>query len=527
MILTFQDKIFRVKNSRGKPAQGFIWDATNNSWITQDIRSAAHLRDHADGSAQKEIYSKYLRRTPWVGSIPTNKGLLPKKFQIAPIQFALERNRSYLWNDPGTGKGPTISLVINGMASKGPIFVVYVCPPELAWNVEDELNKWLVRTPQVEIFKPKHKIEWRDSLIRVLILPSTMIGKVDHTLLIFGEYRAVGTSQTKLIVDEAHEFKNPNAERTKNLLGYEVKGDGKYPGLADKYPSITYMTGTAMPNNCALELFPVLYHSAPETIDFKDYYGFAFEYTVGEKSDFGWKFRDIKDKEKFKSRVYGKFLYRLKKNVLDLPKRTEAALVIAADMKPKLAEMDRKILRKHSPEDLMRLSIHLKRGGKDGDEDEMHLMTYRRLLGLEKVKPVLPVIKSILEHSSVLVYAMHTEVIDELAKGLAKYDPVVIDGRIKKRDRHDAIEAFKKDTRPRPIIGNLRAMRLGFTILKCTRVFFVEWDWVPGNNDQNIDRTHRIGQTRDIYAQYALFRNSVDMKVLDAVMRKKQTGRDM
>lgn len=526
MRLSFRDKTFIVTGSPTKPAPGFIFDRARKVWFTSDIRNAAPLRGHADELAKKIIHRKYIISAPWSGRIPIPKGLGPLPFQKDLIRFALERNRSYWWADMGTGKGPMAAMVLNGLGSKENIFTVYVCPPELAYNVEAELKKWLARRAQVEVYNKKKQIEWRETPIRVLVLQDTMLEKIDLKTLKWGEYQPTGTRVVNLIVDEADRFKNPNANRTKALFGYQVKGGEKVKGFADFFPRILYMSGTALPNGCALELFPVLSHSAPETIDFADYYKFAFRFCNAQKGHFGYKFSDIKDEAAFRKAVYGKFLYRLKDDVLDLPERFESALVIAADMKPKLAELDRK-LHKYSPEDLMRRSIHLDRGGKDGEEDDLNLMTYRRLLGIEKVAPSLPIFKTALEKGSPLIFALHTEVIDELARGLAKYNPLVIDGRTNKKERHHLVEEFKRSKEHRPIIANLKAFARGHTVLKCWQVFFLEFDWVPGLNDQGGKRSHRIGQTRNVYSKYILFRNSVDIGVLETVFRKRKNNRNM
>lgn len=539
MRLTFRDKIFlvhEVKNSSAPlPAvHGFVWDKTHFAWITSDVTKAARLRDYADEEAKREIYRTYLVHAPWSGRLLLPRGLAPHPFQKPVVRFALERNRSFWWNDMGTGKGPCSAMVMNALAIKRPLFVLYVCPPELLFNVEAELRKWLIRDPQIEIFNKKIGPSRSDALIHVLILPDSMLTKYEWKnfipALACGPALGVPWRERLLIVDEVDRFKNPETARTQALFGYEVKGEGRTPGLADRFTDarIIYMTGTAMPNGCPLELYPVLSHSAPETIDFADYYKFAFKYAVGEKSHFGWKFKDIKNEEEFRRRVYGKFLYRVKKDEhLDLPERIESALVVAADMKPKLAELDRRVLRSHSPEDLMREAVHLARGGKKGDEDDLNLATYRRLLGVEKVAPSVPLIKLALEKTSPLVFAIHTEVIDRLAAALAKYDPVIIDGRVPKEERHRRLEEWKKDKRHRPIIGNIAACARGFTLTKCSRVMFVEWGWVPGINDQAADRAHRIGQTSDVYIQYILFRNSVDMSVLETIFRKRKNNKNM
>ena len=543
MRLTFRDKIFLLENvssSDEKKARrhGFVFDRAAGVWFNSDIRSAAHLRDYADGIAKKIISRKYLVRTPWVGRIPIPKGLAPLPFQKPAIRFALEQNRAYWWNDMGTGKGPSSAMVINALSSRAPIFVCYVTPPELIYNVEAELNKWLVKRHglRVEIFRLKVKtktvkgkrkswlvqptFDWGRERIRVLVLPDTMLGKVDRITWKAAEYEPIGNRDLFMIVDEADRFKNPGSDRTRDLLGYNVKGEGPVKGAADRFPRVLYMSGTALPNGCPLELYPVLSHSAPETIDFMDYYRFAWRFCVAKKSRYGVKFQDIRREDELFDRLFGKFVFRLEKKELDLPARIESALVISADMKPKLAELERRILRKYSPEDLMKSTIAKSTGKK---KEDLHLMTYRRLLGAEKVKPLLPYIRTLLETQSVLIGCLHTEVVDLLAKGLAKHAPVVIDGRVDKKERHRRLEEFKRDKRHRPVIANQAAMRRGFTVLKCKRVLNVEWSWVPGDDDQFGDRTHRIGQDEDVYIQYAMFRNSVDMGVLDAKFRKRNS----
>lgn len=517
-------------------APGFARDRHSGLYFTTNIRNAARFRNAADETAKEVIDRVFLRRTPWAGGVPVPRGLKPKPFQIPAIRHVLELNRSYLYADMGTGKGVMAAVAINALVTKGPVFACFVCPPDLVYNVEAELRKWLVRGPQIEIFraatkaKPDASIAWRDTPAQVLVLPDTMLGKVGGHLARFDR-------QKFLIVDEADRFKNPNADRTKNLFGYKVRGEGKVPGVASFFEKQVYMSGTALPNGNAIELFPVLEFAAPELIDFADYYKYAFEYCVSEKkyfekdlrevengfmpleeARFKWSFRDIKDPKEFRRRLYGRFVYRLRKDNLNLPPRVESALVIAADMPPKLEKLDRG-LRRFSPEDLMREAI-ANANGKEGDE--LHLMSYRRLLGSEKVGPLLPTIKRILENESLLIGALHTEVVDLLAKKLARYDPVIIDGRVSKKTRHERIQEFLKDKRHRPIIAQQAAMRRGFTILKCKRVLHVEYDWVPGHNDQFSDRTHRIGQTEDVYIQYAVFRNSVDAGVLDAIFRKRK-----
>ncbi len=72
------------------------------------------------------------------------------------------------------------------------------------------------------------------------------------------------------------------------------------------------------------------------------------------------------------------------------------------------------------------------------------------------------------------------------------------------------------------LIGNYLAMGIGFTLTKATRGLFVEFSWVPGENEQAGDRMHRIGQTGSVHIQYMVYKNSIDKKVIEALLRKRK-----
>jgi SWI/SNF-related matrix-associated actin-dependent regulator 1 of chromatin subfamily A len=184
----------------------------------------------------------------------------------------------------------------------------------------------------------------------------------------------------------------------------------------------------------------------------------------------------------------------------------------------KIRALERQILKEFGGEDKAKVAIleNLKLG-------DLHLATYRRELGLLKVKPAIEQIEYILENTSenILVFAYHTDVIQSLVEALEDYSPAVITGQTPMTDRQLIVDGFQNsDTRI--FIGNYVAAGVGFTLTKATKVVFVEPSWVPAENQQAADRCHRIGQKNAVTVEYCVFENSLDISIMNANLYKKQ-----
>lgn len=480
---------------------GFRWDAARKIWSTPSAAAAARLREYADELAKKQIDRSALVVSPWRGPLPTApEGRELKPFQVEALLFALGRNRAYLGLDPGLGK--TIVAAMLAQAIGGP--VVYICPPFLARNVEEEFATW---APSLRVARYGAEHDPADPC-DVLIVPDSVIARenVAHAAIDFG---ADGT----LIVDEAHRFKNSDAKRS-NVL---------YLLLIDKFTRVYFMSGTPMPNR-PMELYPVLKWLAPGTIDDMTQFDFGRRYCAGHHNGFGWDFSGFSNMKELAARVIapsGPFMLRMKKKLLDLPPKLEELVVLGAGMSATLVKMNSGLLEKFSPEDLMARALATAKN----DGEELHLATYRRLLGVEKVAASVEYLKSILEETSesVLIFAVHKDVIRALEQAFSDYRPFVITGETPMAKRHEQVKEFQLDPRRRVFIGNIQAMGVGFTLTKATRVVFVEFSWVPGENDQASDRAHRIGQREPVLVQYLVFKNSIDKAVVETLLGKRKS----
>lgn len=498
---------------------GFRWHTTKKLWYTPSPIVAARLRVHAvDSTAQNEIDRHAIVYEPFGGQldIPPNEMLLP--FQMEAALYALARNRSYLALDPGLGKTP-ISAIIAATLSHLNYQFVYICPPFLTRNTVAEFNRF---APDLYcgIIKPKGVIFNGGD---VLIVPDSLIAtpRAREATTHFVAARKERGQKVLLFVDEAHRYKNDLAARTKALLGRNDKELGRIPGIADEFDRVVYLSGTPMPNR-PMELFPILSHSASETIQGMSKFEFGFQYCAGFKDDWGYNFDGASNMNELATKVKEKFMLRFrKKDVMkDLPPKTEEMVVLSEELSDTHLTFEANLLSKYSPEDLMKGIIRVDLG-----KDELPLATYRRELGTRKVKPVAEFIREQLEETdeNVIVFAIHKETIHLLQIELEKYLPLVITGQTPMNDRHTIVKAFQDPKSTcRVIIGNIQAMGVGLTLTRASRVIFAEFSWTPSDNDQASDRAHRIGQKENVLVQYLVYPNSVDKAVIETVLRKRK-----
>lgn len=477
LIVTYVRPFFIAKcayESRHIPKQnGFLWSANRKEWYTQSFENAAKLSPYCDEKAKIELSRYFISVKPWLGGISHPGNVMPFPFQIKAAEWMLSRNRAYLAADPGLGKTIIAALMVNSLPRQK---TAYVCPPFLVANTENEFEKWCLK--------------YRD----VHIIPDTMLEKVAGYFDL-------------LFIDEAHRFKNPSAKRTQALFKKLV------PFASRVYP----MSGTAMPNR-PMELYTVAKHLAPETIDFMNQFEFGMKYCAGYKRTIGpkqiWDFSGASNMEYLGKRLKEKFMLRIKKeDVLpELPPKQEEIVVLSDNLPSKIGKLEKVLLKQYSPEDLLSAQF--------GDP---HVSTYRRYIGEAKCNLASEFIEDILEttEESVLVFAHHVSVIQELKECLKRFDPIVVTGDVMPKNRQALVDQFQKDFFRRVFIGNIQAAGIGFTLTRATRVLFVEYSWVPAENEQASDRAHRIGQTNRVLVQYLIYKNSLDGTVMETILRKR------
>jgi len=491
---------------------GFRWDSERKIWYTTDLAVAARLREYAIGFAKTKLNQTIIEISPWTKPLPLPpEGYEYLPHQIEAINFALSRNRSYLGLDPGLGKTICAAIIAQVLARQ----TVYISPPFLVQNVVEEFKRWSPSL-KVAIFKASAGNIRTYDAYDVLIVPDSVLNR-EVTL---ARIKAFIKERGLLFIDEAHRFKNPEAQRTQSLLGAK-----KVLGIVDLFERQVYLSGTPMPNR-PVELYPLLSKVAPECIDFMSYFDYGRRYCGGHRNEYGWDFTGASNVKELAVRVIapnGPFMLRQKKHLLNLPPKLEEVFVVSDDMPPRLASLDSKLGDAYANiEDLIKKRLTVENGllGED-----LHIATYRRLLGVEKAGAIIDYIKALIAETdeSLIIFGYHKDVIKKLSDELASFKPFVITGDVAVDKRQDIVKEFQASKDRRIIIGNYVAMGIGFTLTKATRVIFCEFDWVPGVNQQAADRAHRIGQRSSVLVQYVAFKDSIDKAVIETLLRKQRS----
>ena len=101
------------------------------------------------------------------------------------------------------------------------------------------------------------------------------------------------------------------------------------------------------------------------------------------------------------------------------------------------------------------------------------------------------------------------------------------DGSTAVQDREKAIRRFQEDDKCRVFLISLKAGGVGLNLTAADYVYIVDPWWNPAVEQQAIDRTHRIGQTKNIFAYRMICKDTVEDKILLLQDKKKALAADL
>lgn len=91
----------------------------------------------------------------------------------------------------------------------------------------------------------------------------------------------------------------------------------------------------------------------------------------------------------------------------------------------------------------------------------------------------------------------------------------------KTRQREEKIKRFQEDPECRIFLISLKAGGVGLNLTAADYCFLLDPWWNPAAEAQAIDRTHRIGQDKRVFAYRLICRDTVEEKVLDLQKKKR------
>jgi SNF2 family DNA or RNA helicase len=133
-----------------------------------------------------------------------------------------------------------------------------------------------------------------------------------------------------------------------------------------------------------------------------------------------------------------------------------------------------------------------------------------------KLDVLLPQLIEVLDEGhKVLVFSQFTSFLALLRHRLdgAEIPYLYLDGQT--RDRQELVEEFQSETGRPLFLISLKAGGLGLNLTAADYVYLLDPWWNPAVEAQAIDRAHRIGQTRTVFAYRLVARDTVEEKILE------------
>lgn len=157
---------------------------------------------------------------------------------------------------------------------------------------------------------------------------------------------------------------------------------------------------------------------------------------------------------------------------------------------------------------------------KELNKDLIEGAVYRRYLSNEMVPYTIKLTNEFIENNEKVVIGCCYD--EELYRIKEYYGDkcVVYNGKMSSKEKDKAQEQFMTNPEVKILVGNLQSAGVGLTLTAANRLIFNDFSYVKGDNDQFMDRIHRINQTQDVDIYFQIFRNTQYQKMWDIVMRK-------
>ncbi len=450
----------------------------------------------------RDYKSSWAKDTSYRAPCPPDREFRP--FQNAGVEYALEREHVLVCDQPGLGKTAQAIGIANAAEAKK---ILVVCPAAIRLGWQREIRDWSI-LPRVSTYPILKGADGVNPFVHYTIISYDLLRNLSiHDALCDIDWDI-------LILDEAHYLKTTDAVRTRAVFG---GGNDVFAlqCLAENARRVIGLTGTPLPNR-PRECYTLARALCWEAIDFLSEENFAFKFNPPGAFANGGKIPELRGRlSELRSRLRCNLMVRrLKKDVLkDLPdKQYEMTHV-----EPNGAI--RSVLKKESmldfsPGDISKGSCII-----DGE-----IATVRREMGEAMIPRFIEHIRyllDIVEVPKLGVMCIHRSIMDELTYALRKYGVVSSRGGMTPNQKERDRLAFIHDAGKRVFLAQTDSVA-GIDGIQevCSWVVVCEPSWIAGNNEQAIDRFHRMGQHNNVIAQFLLAEGSFNELILSLVLEK-------
>lgn len=494
---------------------------------------------------------------PW----PEEGEFVPSPYQHAAVEYHISRKHCLIGDDPGLGKTAEALLFGNSIGAE---FTLVVCPASLRLNWQREARMWstIEDLSTYPVLKSKDGV----SLVHNFVIISYDLLRNNSIMDAILEER-----WDHLILDEAHALKDPKGNmRTKAICAPDM-----LPSVVDR---ITMLSGTILPNQ-PIECYNAVRLMDWDALDKMSLDDFRNEYyeegdgwvrgpvlvsrqthegTLGcsacDDTGFMSKKRACNKCFEIEPRFVNKLHFSTEVrnrpvNLDDLQYRLRKNVMVRRLKKDVLKQLPPKRWHPFPIDPDARIRKALKHPGwieaeklyqMDADAFDTSVpvdgavSTAMRLLGEAKAPIVADYIEELLNSGveKVVVGAWHRNTEDGVAdsglsvlhylrRRLSKYGLVYMDGTTTPRNKQRAVDEFQGLEEVRVILGQLSTIGEGWTLTAAQDGVAAEFYWVPGKNDQFLDRMHRRGQEGSyVLGHIPIVPGSMDERVVGTAVWK-------
>lgn len=413
-----------------------------------------------------------------------------------------------LADDMGLGKTiQTLALLQQQLEQQGTEGSVrtslLVLPTSLIYNWQKEAEKF---APDLKILihTGNNRLKDLEMLANYdLVITTYGIARMDEDFL--SQYYF-----NYIILDESQNIKNPTSKSFKAIKNLKSKHK-----LA--------LSGTPVENSVS-DLWSQMHFANPGLLGSYSYFQKEFVQPIEKKKD--------EEKAKRLQAIVKPFILRRTKDQVatELPPKTEQ--VLYCEMSEEQSESYEKVKSEYRNAIL------------EGIVDEKPKSTQIALLqGLTKLrqlanhpkmvdpdfsgesgkfKTVIKTLENVLERGNkVLIFS---QFVKQLSLFREYFDArgtnyAYLDGGTKNRD--EAVSQFRKDDDTKLFLISIKAGGVGLNLIEADYVFILDPWWNPAVEQQAVDRSHRIGQTRNVFIYKFISRGTVEEKILAMQNRKR------
>ena len=419
-----------------------------------------------------------------------------------------------LADDMGLGKTlQTICFLAYHIHQNPGAVHIIICPSSLIYNWQQELQKFAPFITSVVYHGSNRSIELLNQNKQVIITSYGTL-RADGGVLVSKRYGIA-------VIDESHNIKNPTAQITTAVNALDAQ-------------TRIALSGTPVVNN-TFDLYAQLNFSLPGMFGSREFF----------KREYADAIDRFHDEEKIQAlqKLTAPFILRRTKEQVakDLPDKTEMIMWCT------MHQHQQNVYNEIKEQIRSNIFLNIKTDGLNKSK----LAVLQGMLKLRQVcnSPLLlpeseqqnckesikteiliRELKNIIGEHKALVFSQFSTMLNLLAEDCKKegINFYHFDGQTPPAKRLEMVNAFQeKENKTNLFLISLKAGNTGLTLTAADYVFLFDPWWNTAVEQQAIDRTHRIGQTKNVFAYKMICKDTIEEKIIQLQQKKKKLAEDL